>query len=279
MFINVIIPVCSLHIKYIKTIINSIKAQTRKPDKVIFVLNEYSRYEDAYEEIIEDNNDYFYIKIDTWKTAGENRNIGYTEVIQSDDSIILFFDVDDIMSHILCEVVEYVFVKYKCDLLIYGSSRNKNKLINDYPNKNINKNDTNFPKNNKEILIDFIKSKIIRPAFPDYKAKYIDELLIHPNITHDVFQDKEKKNNVIKFKIAAGECAVSYKVIKNKTYFANISNGEDRHFIAKVTYKYKNTYILPIVLSQIVGNEHIRIENKQILQSPDKIILDYKPVL
>lgn len=130
MLINIIIPVCSLHIKYINTLITSINNQTRKPDKVIFILNEYSRYSQEYNEIIHNNSEFCYIKIDVWKTAGENRNIGYDYVIKSNESIALFYDVDDIMSNYLCEIVENVFEKHKCDMLIYGSTVKLHKLVN-----------------------------------------------------------------------------------------------------------------------------------------------------
>ncbi len=239
MIINVIVPVCSLHIKYMHALINSIKSQTRKPDKVIFIINEYDRYIEQYDKIISENTEYCYVKINVWKSAAENRNIGYDYVIESDESIVLFYDVDDIMSPILCEVVEDIFIKYKCDLFVYGASNKQQNIISD-------------------------------------KKDMRTDNMLTPAITTNLFNNKSERNRIINFRVAYGECAVSYKIIKNKKYFINITSGEDRYFVKTITSFYKNTYITPTPLSHIVGDDHIRIEDGKIF---GKNILDYVPNL
>lgn len=78
--------------------------------------------------------------------------------------------------------------------------------------------------------------------------------------------------------MALGECAVSYKIIKNKSYFSKSHSGEDKEFAYNITKLYKNTCILPLILSYTAGQEHIRIIDGKV-HTNDIVISDYAPQL
>ncbi len=55
MSISIIIPLCSLHKKYLNHCLESIYAQTRKPTNILIILNEYERYKTEYDLMITNN--------------------------------------------------------------------------------------------------------------------------------------------------------------------------------------------------------------------------------
>lgn len=243
--INIIVPVCSLHIKYLTDLIKSIRNQTRKPDRVIFVLNEYEKYESEYLKIVNENNDFVYVKINSWKKAGENRNIGYDYVIQSDDSIIIFFDVDDLMSKIFCQTVGFIFKKFKFDLLLCGSTGSSKKICKIYDENYISVNTLSYENENKKIRAE--------------------------NICY--FPEK------IGLDVAFGNCIISYNALKNGPRWTNMPRGEDKQFVNDIHARYKNTYMTRLNLIHIVGCDHIRIFGGLVHNMKKKIVLNYKPIL
>ena len=261
-FLNVVIPVCSLHRSYIQQCINSIRTQTRIPDKIILVLNEYDKYNSEYETIMINNSDCTFIKINTWEKAGINRNIGSKEC---KDGIILYQDVDDIMHPQRCEIVEKCFELYDCDLLLHEYVQ----LYNYTPFKKM------YIYDDKSIEENIIKSETIMNILNEKTSFEHGDAII--NFSH-YFGNTNNKNG--HSNITNGECCVKAKILKeNENIWTNSFEAEDIRFINDITRKYKNTFILTIPLVVIVGNEHIRLIDNKVCHKKSHKILNYDPVL
>lgn len=252
MFINIVIPVCSLHIKYIEKCIESIKYQTRQPNLIIFVLNEYTKFKNRYDEIIDkyDFENYMFIKIDTWEKAGSNRNIGskYANL----EGIIIYQDVDDLMHIQRCEMVEKCFEKYSCSLLLHLSYQ-------DYQYNNQIHDINNF----KIILPDEVNN-IIKNVLKDNTINFAY-----------YFGNTNNKNK--HSSLHHGQCCVLGSLIKDNLWSNDLHSGEDIKFVSDMTRKYENTLILLVPLIITVGRENIRLVNGKVCQGKKMKILDIEP--
>lgn len=221
--------------------IDSINKQTRIPDKIILVLNEYKKYKNDYDEIIKKYPECTYVKINTWEKPGINRNIGSEECI---DGIIIYQDVDDIMHHQRCEFVEKCFDKYNCDLLLH-------ECIQDYSS---NKNNNYNLVNDNVITSDIINGQLEKSVnFFNIKNTI--------NFSYHVgrFNSKGHSN------LHHGQCCVKTKIIKeNKNIWKNYHQAEDLEFVSDVTRKYKNTIVLSIPLVIVFGRDHLRLINNNV---------------
>lgn len=258
-FVNIVIPVCSLHKMCIQKCIDSINRQTRIPDKIILVLNEYEKYKTDYDVIISNNLECEFVKINTWEKPGINRNIGSN---QCSDGIILYQDVDDIMHPQRCELVEKCFDKYDCDLLLHESVQDytysyqpQNFILKLEDKHIIMPNDVTLK---MEKTLDFINYRAVN------FAKYFGNI------------DKKNKHS----SLHNGQCCVKTKILKeNKNIWADYYEAEDIKFVNDVTRKYKNTIILMMPLVIVVGREHIRLIDKKVCHKKNHKVIDYDPVL
>ena len=118
MFINVIIPSCPLHIKYIDKALTCVLEQTRKADRIVCVVNEYTRYKGEYLAFEKKFNTVHFVKSENWNVAGVNRKLGTEYVLYCDlggrgdkeQSLIVYHDVDDLMYKGKLEHVEKLFL-------------------------------------------------------------------------------------------------------------------------------------------------------------------------
>lgn len=257
LLINIVIPVCSLHISYIENCIESIKNQTRLPNNVVLVLNEYSRYKTEYDKILNEHTDYIFVKIDTWETPGTNRNIGSSHCI---NGIIIYQDVDDIMHPQRCELVEMYFEKYKCDLLLHG-------CIQDYSSS---KNKKNVLKFSKKYII---SQKNVNAELEKFEFFHDNSPIINFSNNFSVLNDK-------KINLTHGECCVKVSLLKdNDNSWKNYYKSEDLYFVNNITKKYKNTLIVLHNLVTIVGKEHIRLIGNDVKKYKSQKKIKYEPIL
>lgn len=256
MYINVVIPVCSLHVKYIEKCLDSIHNQTRIPDKVIIVAGEYFRYHIQYKQEFDKFNDKLnlvIVKVHTWEKPGVNRNIGSKHCFEG---IIIYQDIDDLMNKHRCEYVGHCFETYKCSLLLHLHTIDVNKQISDFNESYVIKQDE-VTKTMEE------KSKL----FSDEVEKF-----------SYYFGDTNNKNN--HSKIHHGMCCVDSNIFKDSDIsWTNLHSGEDIKFVSDVTRKYKNTLILLIPLVVSVGTDHIRLIDNKIYHKKAEKQLDYIPTL
>lgn len=257
LFVNVVIPVCSLHIKYLDNCIKSLNNQTRFPNKVIFVLNEYAKYNKIYENIMDLLNKNIHhecIKINTWEKPGPNRNIGSKHIIASEDSIIIYHDVDDLMHKQRCELVEKCFYTYNCDMLLHLAFQDYEKINDKYDIKNVILSDTindtlkdiNFFNNNSSINFSYY------------------------------FGDRNNKNG--HSKLHHGQCCISTNILKT-IQWSDLHSGEDLQFVSDATREYKNTVILLAPLVIVVGRDNIRLIDGSVCHKKKLIGLKYMPNL
>lgn len=254
MFINIVIPVCSLHIKYIDICLASIFNQTRLPDKIVLVANEYSRYKEKYDNILNNFNNVTLIKIDTWEKPGINRNIGSKECTSG---IILYQDVDDVLHPQRCEIVEKCFEKYDCSLLLHLADQ-------EYQYKNTIYSEYNMIKR------EFVNETLINET----NLFNSDE---HVNFSY-YFGNRNNKNK--HSSIHHGMCCVSADVMKeNIDIWKNFYSAEDLQFVSDITRKYKNTIILLLPLVVSVGTDHIRLIDERVCHKKTQKEINYDPVL
>lgn len=111
------IPCYKYHINKLLRLLNSIEAQTRKPDLVVVSCS--STKEGDFPKL-EDSKYSFPLKIllhEERRNAAENRNMAAMLV---DTSYISFFDADDIMHPQRLEAIEYVIQKTGGDLIMHS---------------------------------------------------------------------------------------------------------------------------------------------------------------
>jgi len=259
MIVNVVIPCCSLHRKYLQDTFKSIYEQSVQPDRIICVLNEYTRYKKSFDEIIEKNNKIEYIKCDEWNVAGINRKIGTDKV---KEGIIIYQDADDIMYKDRIEKIIYFFDKYNCSLLVHLHDHSFQKR--------------NY-KNNEDI--EYILSNEINDtleketrAFSKITSnkrewcEYGRDLPEHNPRWGEFFGNRENKNKCSK--IHHGNCAVNSNIFNNeeKPFWIERPTGQDVFFVNEVTRVYKNSMIILYPLIMTIGNEHYRRYGNKILK-------------
>lgn len=258
--LNIVIPICSLHKTYIQICLNSIYAQTRIPDKIILVLNEYEKYKTEYDNFIGQNKLCTFIKINTWEKPGINRNIGSNEC---NEGIIIYQDVDDIMHPQRCEVIEKSFEKYNCNLLLHGHIQdytylnNEDKYIFEQENIKIVENDE---------VIDILQNKV--------NFLNNDDII---NFSHYIGDANNKNHHS---NIHHGQCCVKVNIIKeNPNIWSNYYEAEDLKFVCDITRKYKNTIVLMVPLVITVGRDHIRLINDKVCKTKYHKEINYEPIL
>lgn len=257
MFVNIVIPVCSLHMKWIEPCLNNLEQQTRKPDKIILVINEYVRYKNAYDKIINKYPQYVFIKIDTFERPGVNRNTGSQYV---EDGIIIYHDIDDLMHKQKCEIIEYLFEKYKCSLILHHNYKDYQEIPESYD------------KNTLKIIL---QNDVVDVLIGKTNLFNDDSCIVHFNYH---FGDTNNKNN--HSELNHGHCNVLTSVLKdNPTFWTDLYEAEDVTFCSKVTRVYKNTLILLEPLTIVVGTEHIRKIDDKIYCKKSKKLLDYDPIV
>lgn len=254
MFINVVIPCCSLHIKWIKPCLLNLSEQTRKPNNVILVLNEYSRYKNEYDEIINDYPEYIFVKIETFERPGINRNIGSK---YATEGIIIYHDVDDLMHKQKCEIVEYLFETYKCGLLLHYSYKSYQEIPHEFNVDNLK----------------IIEQNKVTTELNEKTNIFKDEnCIIHFNHYFGYINNKNGHSAV-----CHGHCNVLCNLVKeNETFWTDFHESEDVIFNNRITKKYKNTLILLEPLTITVGEEHIRKIDNDIYHKKSKKLLNYK---
>jgi len=253
-FLNIVIPVCSLHRSLIKQCLDSIQKQTRFPDKIILVLNEYEKYKNEYDDIISKNMYCMFVKLNTWEKPGINRNIGSCECV---DGIILYQDVDDIMHPQRCEFVEKCF-----DLLLHES-------VQDYKYFN---NEENFVFEYSETNV--ITAENIVCALTKVKD-FRDGKVINFSHYFGNIDNKNKHSN-----LHNGQCCVKTRVLtENKNIWADYYEAEDIKFVNDITRKYKNTLIFMVPLVIVVGRDHIRLIDEKVCHKKSHKQLNYDPIL
>lgn len=114
--IGVAIPCYKRHIPILKRLLDSIEKQTRKPDMVIVSCSSSKSQDIPYNM----GNYSFPFKIivhENRLNAAENRNIAGNSL---DTDIISFIDADDEMHPQRLEIIETVFTKYDCELVVHN---------------------------------------------------------------------------------------------------------------------------------------------------------------
>ncbi len=116
MRIGVAIPCYKYHIDVLKRCLDSIEAQTRKPDQVVVSCsscqeNELPRFSYSYPLTI--------LTHPERKNAAENRNLAAKELVGSCD-ILSFFDCDDVMHPQRLQCIEEQFETHRCDIVLHN---------------------------------------------------------------------------------------------------------------------------------------------------------------
>jgi len=130
MRIGIAIPCYKYHIPVLKRCLDSIEAQTRKPDEVVVSCSSCA------ESDIPEYKYSFSLKIISTserKNAAENRNIASSHL---DTDIVSFFDCDDEMHPQRLEAIYGAFLEHSCDIVLHGYFINEeNKMpFQIYPN-------------------------------------------------------------------------------------------------------------------------------------------------
>lgn len=115
MRIGVAIPCYKYHIDVLKRCLDSIEAQTRKPDRVVVSCSSCSP------EDIPSYSYSFPLRILTHnerKNAAENRNLAAKELEGCD--VLSFFDCDDVMHPQRLQCIEEQFTQNPCDILLHN---------------------------------------------------------------------------------------------------------------------------------------------------------------
>jgi len=123
MRIGIAIPCYKYHIPVLKRCLDSIEAQTRKPDEVVVSCSSCA------ESDIPEYKYSFSLKIISTserKNAAENRNIASSHL---DTDIVSFFDCDDEMHPQRLEAIQGAFMRYSCDIVLHGYFTNEENKI------------------------------------------------------------------------------------------------------------------------------------------------------
>jgi len=128
--IGVAIPCYKGHIEVLRYLLDSIEAQTRKPDKVVVSCSssEVSDIPSSYFQYS------FPLSIFTCsekKNVSQNRNFA-TSKLETD--IVSFIDADDIMHPQRLEVVEQCFLQYNVQILLHFYETNLRRPFKQYQN-------------------------------------------------------------------------------------------------------------------------------------------------
>lgn len=270
MIINIIIPCCSLHRKYLDMSLQSIYDQTLQPDRIIVIINEYFRYKEEYDNIIAKHPKCEFIKEEGWHVAGKNRQIG-THLVK--EGLILYHDADDMMYPNKIEIVKYMFKKYNCSLLVHLVDSNY-----DYrPIAKINKirvYDTKFV---NEILEKNTNNFSPIPNIPTEYCHLGRDIENRNERWGLHFGNRNNKNNCSK--ICHGHVSVNSDVFKNisEPLWILKPSGQDVFFVNEVTRVYKNSIIIDYPLTVTIGADHIRRIGDNIVHKKSKSILKYTP--
>jgi len=105
----VLLPTYKGHLPYVPRVLQSIEVQTRKPDLVILCA---SSCPPDWKETIDLTNYSFELQIYTTEekqNAAQNRNRGIDTIDSLENTIVSFFDSDDIMHPRRLECIEHAF--------------------------------------------------------------------------------------------------------------------------------------------------------------------------
>lgn len=275
MFINVVIPTCPLHIKYIDKAITSVLEQTRKADRIVCVLNEYMRHMSQY-SVLESKfkeNGIIFAQSETWNVAGINRKLGTEYVVRhpvKDNSIIVYHDVDDIMLPNKLEHIEYFFNKYKCALLVHLIEYQwENKVWKNIDVKNIR---VIKSENINKKLKDLTYNLDIDNTSPD---KHHPKHNIRWSMIFGNIRKKTKSSRV-----HHGLVSVNTEIFKDENlYWTDKPTGQDVLFVNEVNRKYQNSLIVLHPYCKIVGTDHVRKYGDKIYKTKGMKVVNYTPVL
>ncbi len=277
MYINVVIPTCPLHIKYIRSALDSVHTQTRHADRIICVLNEYTRHQNRYQTIEQLYPQVIFVKSETWNVAGVNRALGTQYVVDHPLpllpsptlAIISYHDVDDIMFPNKLAHLEYYFKKYKCDLLVHQIDYDWEKKV--WEDKNV--------KSVKVIKKHHIENKLREYTYNlditnDSPDKYEPKYNVRWSLIFGQIRKKTKSSRV-----HHGLVSVNTRIFKNgNIYWTDKPTGQDVLFVNEVNRQFNNSLIVQHAYCKVVGKEHIRKYGNKIYRSKYGKILDYKPI-
>ena len=273
MFINVVIPTCPFHIKYIQTAIDSVYNQSLKADRIVCVLNEFKRYEEDYKKIIDNNKDVVFIKYDGWNVAGANRRLGTKYILERtneksmDSSIICYHDVDDIMLPNKLEHVSALFDKYRCDLLLHEIEYDWEKK--EWKDINVNKVNVIYSNTINKRLKEYTKNLDITNHSIN---KYNPEYNVRWNL---IFGKKYKKTK--SSRIHHGLASVKTSIFKSgNLYWTDKTTGQDVLFVNEVNRQLSNSLIVLHPYCKIVGKDHVRRYGNKIYKHKRSKQVKYK---
>jgi len=116
----VIIPTYKGHLLYIPRVLDSIQAQTRLPEVVIVCA---SSCPSEWKDTIDSTKYSFELQIYTTEekqNAAQNRNRGIDALDSFDNTIVSFFDSDDVMHPRRLECIEHAFQEEPTDVVLHG---------------------------------------------------------------------------------------------------------------------------------------------------------------
>ena len=228
--IGVCIPCYSRHIPYLRQCLESIQAQTRKPDIVSISISSMN------DSIPIDFASYVFpirLKVSSEKQcAGKNRNIA-AELIHDKVDILSFFDADDIMHPKRLELLEKQFMKHSLDSCVHYFMRG-----------------TNSDRETINTIIWPETTETIHLSGPEFKVG-------RDSVCGRVWYiGKPNKNEL-------GQCGqITVKsTVWNTLKYKEKMIGEDSEFVWQVYTSGAKHGFIPDVLSMYIQNDKVHIDN------------------